>query len=62
LDIPGKYQPLFGELKYINKKLISFGLSQGDIVSFKPDSEYEFNIDGELLYRVSSDWITMKWN
>ena len=62
LDVPGKYQPLFGELKYINKKLLSFGLEQGDIVSFKPDSEYEFNIDGDLLYRVSSDWITMKWN
>jgi hypothetical protein len=31
------------------------GLSEGDEVAFTPDSEYEFNIDGEKLYRVNSD-------
>lgn len=55
---PGVDQPLMGSIKYTNNKLLSYGIDEGDIVSFKPDSEYEFNIDGEKLYRVRTDWIT----
>ena len=47
-----------GRVKYTNNILLSYGIDSGDIVSFKPDSEYEFNIEGEKLYRVRTDWIT----
>lgn len=55
---PGVDQPLMGEVRYTNNVLISYGINVGDIVSFKPDSEYEFKVDDEKLYRVRTDWIT----
>jgi len=55
---PGTNQPLIGEVKYTNNTLTSYGVNVGDRVSFKPESEYEFDIDGEKLYRVRTDWIT----
>lgn len=60
LHSPGVEQPLVGIIKYTNNKLLSYGVEEGDMVSFKPHSEYEVNIDDEKLYRVSTDWITMK--
>ena len=54
-------QPLIGYVKYANKELNSFGVYNGDKVSFKPDREYEFNIDGEKLYRMFTNDITMVW-
>ena len=54
-------QKLLGELVYSNEYLESLGLSVGDIVGFSPDSEYEFNIDDEKLYRVLSNQITIKY-
>ena len=51
-----------GELYFINDDLIKLGLNKGDIVSFLPDSEYEFNIDGEKLYRMRNRNITVKLN
>jgi len=55
-----KEEPLVGIVKYPNDYLISKGVNKGDKVSFKPDSEYEFNIDGERLYRMYDHQITMK--
>lgn len=43
---------LIGEIAYSNDELESIGVNVGDIVSFQPDSEYEFKIDGEVLYRM----------
>ena len=54
-------QKLLGELVYSNEYLESLGLSVGDVVGFSPDSEYEFNIDDEKLYRVLSNQITIKY-
>ena len=54
-------QKLLGELVYSNEYLKSLGLSTGDTVGFSPDSEYEFNIEGEKLYRVLSNQITIKY-
>ena len=34
-------------MKYINEDLLKLGVKEGDEISFQPDSEYEFNIDGE---------------
>ena len=39
-----------GLLKYGNKELESLGVYEGDLVSFRPTSEFEFVVDGELLY------------
>ena len=52
-------EPLIGLVKYSNKYLISKGINKGDKVSFKPDSEYEFNVDGEKLYRMFDHQITL---
>ena len=32
-----------------------------DLVGFRPSSEYEFIVDGERLYRVLSNFITIKY-
>ena len=52
----GKEQPLIGVIKYTD------GLfKKNDLVGFMPGSEYEFIIDGEKLYRVLSNFITIKY-
>ena len=51
-----KEQPLVGIVKYTDG---SFQV--GDLVGFRPNSEYEFVIDGERLYRVMSKFITIKY-
>jgi len=49
-------KPLVGIIKY------SDGSQDiGDLVGFTPNSEYEFIIDGERLYRVYSKFITIKY-
>ena len=52
-------EPLIGLIKYPNKYLKSKGLSEGDKVCFKPDSEYEFIVEGEKLYRMFDHQITI---
>lgn len=52
-------EPLIGLVKYPNKYLISKGINKGDKVSFKPESEYEFIVDGEKLYRMFDHQITL---
>jgi len=55
-----KEEPLIGLVKYPNEYLISKGVNKGDKVCFKPDSEYEFEVDGEKLYRMFDHQITIK--
>ena len=55
---PGGEEPLFGIMKYINQELIDLGVKEGDQVSFVPESEYPFFIDGEKLYRMFTSHIT----
>ena len=43
---------LVGEIRYPNKEMIDMVLKTGDIVSFQPESEYEFNVEGEKIYRM----------
>jgi len=59
IDKPFKEEPLMGKMKYLNKKLIDAGLKQGDLISFKPESEYEFTVDDKKLYRMYDHQITM---
>jgi hypothetical protein len=53
-------EPLMGRMKYSNTYLESKGVQQGMKVGFKPESEYEFTIDGVLMYRIMSQFITVK--
>jgi hypothetical protein len=57
---PFSDEPLIGIMKYPNDYLLSKGIKQGDFVSFAPDSEYEFTVDDEKLYRMFDHQITMK--
>jgi len=59
LSSHGTEQPLVGYIKYSNKQLDELGLAEGDKVSFKPDTEYEFDVDGEKLYRMFTNDITI---
>jgi hypothetical protein len=56
---PIKEEPLMGIMKYPNEFLIKMGVKSGDKICFKPDSEYEFMVDGEKLYRMFDHQITM---
>ena len=56
-----KEQSLIGILKYSNSALKDLGFNKGDLVGFTPNSEYEFIIDGERLYRVTTKSIIIKY-
>ena len=45
---------LQGIIKYPNEELISKGVKVGDRIIFSYWSEYEFNINGETLYKMST--------
>tara|TARA_R110000823_G_scaffold240201_1_gene365255 strand:- start:396 stop:977 length:582 start_codon:yes stop_codon:yes gene_type:complete len=51
-----KEKPLVGIVKYTDGTV-----EKGDLIGFRPNSEYEFIIDGEKLYRVLSNFITIKY-
>jgi len=57
---PFTHEPLMAEMIYPNEYLKSRGVNAGDKVCFTPESEYEFDVDGEKLYRVYDHQITMK--
>ena len=52
-----KEQPLMGIMKYTNKNLPEVG----SLIGFTPNSEYEFIIDNERLYRVRTQDISIKY-
>ena len=56
-----KERPLIGVLKYLNNNLKKTGLKQNDLVGFTPESEYEFVIEKEKLYRILTKDITIKY-
>ena len=49
-------KPLQGIVKYSDGTV-----EVGDLIGFTPNSEYEFIVDGERLYRVLSNFITIKY-
>ena len=49
-------RPLIGIVKYSDGTV-----KEGDLVGFRPSSEYEFVINNERLYRVLSNFITIKY-
>ena len=53
-------QSLYKIVEPIKKTTIS-RLNKGDLIGFRPSSEYEFIIDGHKLYRILSNFITIKY-
>ena len=49
-------KPLQGIVKYSDGTV-----NVGDLVGFRPSSEYEFIVDSERLFRVLSNFITIKY-
>ena len=54
-------RPLIGVIKYVDKDLLKNGIKPGDLVGFTPYSEYEFIVDGERMYRVLTNSISIKY-
>ena len=51
-----KEKPLVGIVKHTDGTV-----DKGDLIGFRPSSEYEFIIDGQKLYRLLSNFITIKY-
>ena len=49
-------QPAIGIIKYASE-----GFEVGALIGFKPGMEYEFNIEGERLYRIPVNQITIEY-
>lgn len=54
-------QELTGIIKYLDNSLIKNGIKKDDLIGFTPDSEYEFIIDNQRLYRVPTNSICIKY-
>ena len=54
-------EELVGVIKQVDTRLKDFGIKEDDLVGFIPNSEYEFVIDGQRLYRVLSNHISIKY-
>lgn len=54
-------QNLKGELVYSNESLERLGLAIGAVIGFTPESEYEFEIEGQKLYRILSNQVTINY-
>jgi hypothetical protein len=54
-----KEQPNVGVVKYSNSSLETLGINPGTLITFTPDSEFEFIIDGERLYCMKSNDIAL---
>ena len=55
-----KEEPHIGIIKYDNKSLNDLGITNGMLITFKPNSEFEFVIEGERLYCMKSNDIVVK--
>lgn len=55
---PFTEEPLMGVMEYPNKYLSAQGVKKGDTIIFKPESEYEFEVDGKKMYRMFDHQIT----
>ena len=51
---------LRGILKYNNNSLKRLGLNPGALITFKPNSEFEFYVNGERLYCMKSNDIVIE--
>ena len=54
-----KEQPNVGIVKYSNKSLEALGIAPETLITFTPNSEFEFIIEGERLYCMKSNDIAL---
>lgn len=54
-------RPLIGVLKYADESLLKNNITIGSLVGFLPGSEYEFIVEGQRLYRVPTNLISIKY-
>ena len=54
-----KEQPNVGIIKYTNNALEAAGITPGTLITFTPNSEFEFIIKGERLYCMKSNDIAL---
>ncbi len=54
-----KEKPLIGVMKYPNSFLEDQGITKGTVVTFKPNSEFEFIVGDERLYCMKSNDIVL---
>ena len=54
-----KEQPNVGIMKYSNSSLEAIGITPGTLITFTPNSEFEFIIEGERLYCMKSNDIAL---
>ena len=54
-----KEQPNVGIMKYSNSSLEALGIIPGTLITFTPNSEFEFVIEGERLYCMKSNDIAL---
>ena len=54
-----KEQPNVGIVKYSNKSLEAVKIKPGTLITFTPNSEFEFIIEGERLYCMKSNDIAL---
>jgi len=54
-----KEKPLIGIMKYPNSFLEDQGITKGTVVTFKPNSEFEFIVGDERLYCMKSNDIVL---
>lgn len=53
-------EPLQGEMVYPSEYASSNGIKEGNVIIFYPGSEYEFQVDGEKLYRIYDTHLLVK--
>jgi len=54
-----KEEPLTGIIKYSNKSLEALGITPGTLITFTPNSEFEFIVGDERLYCMKSNNIAL---
>ncbi len=54
-----KEQPNVGIMKYSNSSLEAVGITPGTLITFTPNSEFEFIVEGERLYCMKSNDIAL---
>ena len=57
-----KYEKNIGVMAYSSKSLMHSGVNNGDQVAYTDDSEYQFTIDDQLMYRMRTKDICIKFN
>ena len=55
-----KEKLMLGVMKYCSSSLKDLGINPVDLITFSPDSEFEFIVENELLYCMKSKDIALK--